>query len=202
MTEQGRLRGRPRRPGVDDDVLAAAVELVTEQGYARTTIDAVARRAAVAKTTVYRRWRSKEALAVDALAVALGSPPPGRPGDDAEAALRELIGWLAARIREKPVRALLLGLLVQAAHDPEARGRLRARFREPFVARVTADWQLQPSAVDVAFDVVVGGLLHRLATSDDIGPGDAETFVNAATNVLFGAAAEQEAAPPTSPGEG
>lgn len=66
-----RSAGRPRRHGVEETVLAAAVALAGDEGYAGATVDAVAARAGVAKTTVYRRWPSKEALAVDALAAAL-----------------------------------------------------------------------------------------------------------------------------------
>lgn len=193
MSQVARLPGRPRRPGVDDAVLAAAIELVTDQGYAGTTIDAIARRASVAKTTIYRRWRSKEALAVDALVLALGELPPlPEPG---AAAVEEAIEWLAGRIQQAPVRALLLGLVVQAAHDAETRGRLDVRFREPFVTAISTRWQLARSAVDVAFDIVVGGLLHRLATCDQIGPEDTRVFTEAASNVLFdsrGAPAEAD----------
>ena len=70
-----RSAGRPRRHGVEETVLAAAVALAGDEGYAGATVDAVAARAGVAKTTVYRRWPSKEALAVDALAAALDLPP-------------------------------------------------------------------------------------------------------------------------------
>lgn len=183
MTEMAHLRGRPRRPEVNDAVLTATVKLVAELGYAHTTIDAIARLAAVAKTTVYRRWRSKEDLAIDALAFMLGDSPTGH--SSGEASVREAISWLALRIREGPVRALLIGLLAEAAHNPELRAHLRTRFRKPFLVRLITEWHLNANDVDVAFDIVVGGLLHRLATGDDVDSRATDAFVSAAMNLLF-----------------
>ena len=68
----GRLRrgaaGRPRDAQVAAAILDAALDLIIEFGYNRTSMEAVAARARVAKTTVYRRWPTKDDLMVDALA--------------------------------------------------------------------------------------------------------------------------------------
>ncbi len=63
--EQAR-RGRPRSEHCDRAIEAAVLELLVEQGFAGMSIEGVAARAGVAKTTIYRRWDSKEALVVDA----------------------------------------------------------------------------------------------------------------------------------------
>lgn len=47
-------------------VLATAYELLSETGVAGFTIDEVARRSGVAKTTIYRHWPTREALVIDA----------------------------------------------------------------------------------------------------------------------------------------
>lgn len=60
-------RGRPRDPNVDEAIMAAALDLLAEQGYSRLTIEAVALRAGVAKTSLYRRWSTKESLVFDAI---------------------------------------------------------------------------------------------------------------------------------------
>ena len=62
-----RGRGRPRDPSTDARITAAAAELLLERGFDRTTVDEVAARAGVGKATVYRRWPSKEDLAVSAM---------------------------------------------------------------------------------------------------------------------------------------
>lgn len=183
MADIARVPGRPRKPGVDDAVLTAMVDLVTERGYGRTTIDTIARRAGVAKTTIYRRWRSEKELAIDALVRVLGEPPMSH--SSGEAAVRDAISWLAARIPQEPVPGILIGLLAEAAHDPEVRTQLRTKIREPFVTQLVSQWDLAPAAADTAFDIVVGGLLHRLATTGDIDTADTETVTSAATNLLF-----------------
>ena len=66
--EEKRGRGRPRRAGADDEILAVARTLLAEHGYGDLTVDAIAERAGVAKTTVYRRWPSKGALIAAAIA--------------------------------------------------------------------------------------------------------------------------------------
>ncbi len=63
-----RGRGRPRREGADEEILAVALEMLREKGYRDLTVDAVAERAGVAKTTIYRRWPTKGALIAAAIA--------------------------------------------------------------------------------------------------------------------------------------
>src|SRR6516165_459520 len=49
-------------------VMATTYELLSEEGLAGFTVDAVARRSGVAKTTIYRHWPSREALLLDTCA--------------------------------------------------------------------------------------------------------------------------------------
>lgn len=67
VSEEKRGRGRPRRAGADDEILAVARTMLAERGYRDLTVDAIAERAGVAKTTVYRRWPSKGALIAAAI---------------------------------------------------------------------------------------------------------------------------------------
>lgn len=57
-------RGRPRDAAVDQRVLDVAWDLLLTGGYAGLNVDEVAERAAVAKTTLYRRWPTKDHLAI------------------------------------------------------------------------------------------------------------------------------------------
>jgi len=60
----GELDARVRRSR--DRVLATALELLSESGVSGFTVDEVASRSGVAKTTIYRHWPSREALVLDA----------------------------------------------------------------------------------------------------------------------------------------
>lgn len=65
--EPRRGRGRPRTPGAEEKILNAALEEYGERGWAGFTMDAVARRAGVGKSTVYLRWQDKDTLLTDAV---------------------------------------------------------------------------------------------------------------------------------------
>ena len=60
-------RGRPRSTKVHRSILEATLALLAEVGVERLSIEMVAQRAGVGKSSIYRRWSSKEALIVDAL---------------------------------------------------------------------------------------------------------------------------------------
>lgn len=66
--------GRPRDAALDQAILRAAMELVGESGIASVTMDSVAQRVGASKASLYRRWKSKDELLVDALQLYL-------PGD-------------------------------------------------------------------------------------------------------------------------
>lgn len=59
--------GRKRDNSRDADILDAALEVLAEAGYNGMTMDMVATRAKAGKATVYRRWRSKAELVIDAI---------------------------------------------------------------------------------------------------------------------------------------
>jgi AcrR family transcriptional regulator len=64
----GRRRpGRPRDPSVEQRILDAAIDEFLERGSAHFTVDGVARRAGVGKSTVYLRWPDRDALLVESV---------------------------------------------------------------------------------------------------------------------------------------
>ncbi len=64
--------GRPRDKTIDDEIVRSVFELIEQVGLGGLTMEAVAERAGVSKTTVYRRWSSKEELLVDSVAGLVG----------------------------------------------------------------------------------------------------------------------------------
>lgn len=130
-----RGRGRPRREGADEEILDVARDLLAERGYRELTVDAVAERAGVAKTTVYRRWPSKGALVAATIA------PPGRSDATADELLAEVTS--------------LLSPLAGADDDAEILGILRAILEKR--RRVLAERVGESRA-----DELLGALVMRL----------------------------------------
>jgi len=59
--------GRPRSAQAHQAIITATLELLAEEGFDGMSLEGVATRAGVARTMIYRRWPSKEALVIDAL---------------------------------------------------------------------------------------------------------------------------------------
>jgi AcrR family transcriptional regulator len=106
-----RAPGRPRDPEVDRTILAATLELLGEDGFDGLSIEGVAARARVGKTTVYRRWPSKIPLVVDAL-TQMKTPTPTVVAEDMptrEALVRAMAGF--TRPHEGSAARVLAGLV-------------------------------------------------------------------------------------------
>ena len=71
-TPRARRRGRPRSQAADLAILRAALKAFIESGVDGASIEQIADDAGVARTTLYRRWSSKEALIAKAIASARG----------------------------------------------------------------------------------------------------------------------------------
>jgi AcrR family transcriptional regulator len=66
---------RPRVEGArEQEILGATLEVLSDVGYDRLTMDAVATRAKASKATLYRRWDGKVSLVIDALLSAKSTP--------------------------------------------------------------------------------------------------------------------------------
>ncbi|MFZ1294493.1 MAG: helix-turn-helix domain-containing protein, partial [Pseudomonadales bacterium] len=64
----GVRRGRPRSGASEQAILSATLELLAELGFRAVTVDAIAARAGASKSTIYRRWPTKEYLVIAAFA--------------------------------------------------------------------------------------------------------------------------------------
>jgi AcrR family transcriptional regulator len=144
-----------RGPKMRAAVLAATLAELAEQGYAALTIENVARRAGVHKTTIYRRWEDCQRLVVDALtdhvAAEVPIPDTGAIETDLREHARALVEWLTSPIG----RAIMAATLSDATRVPElAEVKHRYfddRFRraEPVVAHAIARGEL-PADTDPA----------------------------------------------------
>jgi AcrR family transcriptional regulator len=116
-----------RRPSaaIDDEVRAAVRQLVTEQGYQAMTIEGVAARAGVAKTVIYRRWRSKAEMVFELVVHGRSVEPPADDGSLA-GDLRALVSHVSALLTDSAVRGALPGLIADLRSDSELGKRFRA----------------------------------------------------------------------------
>jgi AcrR family transcriptional regulator len=119
--------GRPRDPELDRAILEATIDVLETDGFHNLSIDAVAARAKVGKTTIYRRWPSKAPLVVDALAH-LKAPSSREIPDDlsTRASLVRLMSDLVRR--SSSAEQLLAGLVDEMARDPELAEAVRTRL--------------------------------------------------------------------------
>jgi AcrR family transcriptional regulator len=125
-----RSRGRPRDAGAESRILHAAFVQLVEHGYDGLSVESVAAAAAVAKTTIYRRYPTKRDLVVAAVGreVPLPLPPADLPARQAlerfvRGAIEVMIGSGAVRI--------LASLLVVDRTEPGILGLFRERVIEP-----------------------------------------------------------------------
>jgi AcrR family transcriptional regulator len=119
-----RRPGRPRSPEAHAAILRAALELALEGGLRGLSMEAIAARAGVGKATIYRRWKSKEALFVEAvqqLARTPEIPETGTVRGDLEAVVAATLGRMA-----REAFRIIPRLLADAADDP----RLLAAMQE------------------------------------------------------------------------
>ena len=95
-----RGRGRPRDPKTDERIIEAAAELLRRRGFERMTVDDVAAQAGVGKATVYRRWPSKDDLAVAAMerlyAIEMPEPDTGSIRTDLTESYRSVVQFVGS----------------------------------------------------------------------------------------------------------
>src|SRR5688572_2939020 len=80
QTERHARQGRPRQPEIDQRIGSAVLDLLHEGGPAAVTVEGVAARSGVAKTSIYRRHADRGALLTAALSDAIGEPQVPREG--------------------------------------------------------------------------------------------------------------------------
>lgn len=109
--QEERRVGRPRSKRAQQAILSAALEVLAEEGYEAMSVEGVAARARVGKTTIYRWWTSKLELAIDALKTIHADNPIIETGNfrhDAIMMLRHVFfAWTTRSLSHKLVFRLL-----------------------------------------------------------------------------------------------
>jgi AcrR family transcriptional regulator len=166
-----RRPGRPRSPEAHAAILRAALELAVEGGLRGLSMEAIAARAGVGKATIYRRWKSKEALFAEAIAsIALNPqvPDTGSVRGDFEAASRAAVGRMAPEAFR-----VLPRLLADAADDPDLLEALQQSLVRPRRAAIAAIVQRGVERgelradldVDLVSEMLLGPMIARVLMS-------------------------------------
>ena len=154
-------------------ILDATRELLAESGVQGLTMEGVAARAGVAKTTVYRRWRSKDDLA---LAVVIDMVENVVATPDLGDTRKELVSFVNAAVKilgSTLMGRVMQGLVSDLATDPE----LARAFQERVVSMRVAEVRrliergiergdLRPDAdIELAHELLFGPVYYRLLLS-------------------------------------
>jgi AcrR family transcriptional regulator len=163
-------RGRPRSEEVEQSILRAASELLRECGFASMSIEEVAARAGVGKASIYRRWSSKGALALEAfLSEFFVTQPLVDTGSIEGDMFVTLMAWVRA-VSGTPDGRTLVSLIAEAQLDPGLADAWRngvvvpSRTRQlPMIERAIARGEIPSgSDIDVIMDMLYGPAYHRL----------------------------------------
>jgi AcrR family transcriptional regulator len=191
--------GRPRCDVTHKAVLRAAYDLLGDAGLGGFTIEGVAARSGVARTTIYRWWPSKGALAMEgfleATAPDLAVPPTASVVADMQALLRRF-----ARLLRGKVGRIIRGIIAEGQSDPETVEAFMTGFVTPrrtegraVIRRGIASGELRP---DVDVEMVVYALFSPLYTRTLLHEGLDDAWVDRLSHfVLSGCLRNVGAAP-------
>jgi AcrR family transcriptional regulator len=177
--EPGRSRrGRPRDPEVDEAILAAALDLLAEAGFARLTMEQVAARAGAGKASVYLRWPNKVALVAEAIQHRSGVVPDV---PDTGSLREDMLVFLRALLHAKSAAARAVAAVTgEIASNPDLRMAWRRGVAGTLVGcvRVIVQHAIERGELPAASDVELLSmlpltLLQNWRLDHEQGPDDA-----------------------------
>jgi len=126
------MTSTPQRPGgrsarVREAVLAATAAELSERGFAAMTIEDIAARSGVHKTTIYRRWSTLSQLVAAAAVEISATTVPIPDTGSIESDLREMARSIVALVTSESGGALVAALFSDAVRTPEV-ARLKREF--------------------------------------------------------------------------
>ncbi|MBD0307753.1 MAG: TetR/AcrR family transcriptional regulator [Microcoleus sp. T1-bin1] len=182
--------GRPRSAQSHQAILQAALELLAEVGFAAMSMDAIAARAGVGKTTIYRRYASKEELVADAIESIreeIVIPDTGNLQSDIDTLIQN-----AAQITLHPIGRQTVAMIISSASsNPQFAQIYWTKYLQPrrkafavVLERAKARKEIQADLdSDLIFDTMSGIMLYALIFQP---PSESwTTYVRRALNLLF-----------------
>ncbi|GIJ77700.1 DNA-binding transcriptional regulator, AcrR family [Micromonospora phaseoli] len=181
----------------------ALMQELAAAGYGRLSIEAVARRAGVSKTAIYRRWSSKLDLVLDVVSAVAGRKLPLLDTGTLDGDVRLLLLVVTGALGHPLASQIIPDLLAEAARNPQIAGTLQGalndyqeRIGEIVVGRAVERGEL-PAGADprAAADLIVGPVYWRLAIARvPLEPAELPRMAEAAVAALRVACAESDTA--------
>jgi AcrR family transcriptional regulator len=185
--------GRPRDNRATQAILRAALDLGAENGVDGVSMEAIAARAGVGKTTIYRRWPDVWAVVVEAVLAEVTDVSPVLSRATAKESFRESIKLVAKSFRGKTGK-LLRPLIGRAQFDPNLRAALgerwvseRRKLARAILLRGVESGELRADLdPEVALDALYGPLYHRLLLPyDGVEVRISDAYVDALIDTVF-----------------
>ena len=189
---------RPPSKAARAKLLRATAEILVKEGIGAVSIEAVARRAGVAKTTLYRHFGGIDGL-VFAAAVASVSetvgPDTGSLLGDLRAIQRHYLDIASSRIN----REVFAWMLTRAMHSPEAAALFRKERIQPrgptvvALQRAIARGELPPTTnIELAMHIIQGPLISkRFIDNSDLTDDEFDTLLDMTVRALVDTTAEK-----------
>jgi AcrR family transcriptional regulator len=160
--------GRPRDPDVDRSVVDAAVDIISELGFEGMTMEAVARRAGVAKATLYRRFPSKVDLAVAVCEAASPTMPPTPDTGSVREDLVRVLAGLVEKLRSSDSGRIMPAMVAASSSNLEVREAMhrfsasrRSRALEVLERAVARGEVRDDVDLGLAVDMLSGPVFYR-----------------------------------------
>ncbi|WP_406278330.1 TetR/AcrR family transcriptional regulator [Embleya sp. NBC_00896] len=184
---------QPRRPHSgsrrDEEarlaVLHAADDLLVEHGFGALTVEAIARRAGVAKQTIYRWWPSKVEILLDTLIEDSDKRLPIPTEQPTAESIRGYLRGFARFLTHDPAGKVLLALIAEAQHNPNTATSFHKRYLGPrrdqerdMLTRAIDAGEVSPElGPDATMDALVGPIVYCALTGSSIPRGLVDTLV-------------------------
>ncbi len=163
------IASRPRVEGErEQEILEATLDVLTDVGYDRLTMDAVAAAARASKATLYRRWESKASLVLEAV---LAQKGPVGDAPDTGTLRGDLIASFCGHggLADERALAVFSSLITALGRDAEFAEGFRTQFIGPKIERTRELYERAEARgeiredldLDIVGPALAGIVLHR-----------------------------------------